>query len=120
MRYLALVVTGFVILCGWLVVESGVFDCRGPNSGTCILLQSTTGNENVGAANVPSEEAPRMTADNSVTFGADSAVAKSVMLGSVDPNSGYNFQLELSSQGAAIRRATFRGFDDRDYKNPHP
>ena len=120
MRYLALVVTVFVILCGWLVVESGVVDCLGPNSGTCILLQSTTGNENVGAANALSEEAPRIGVDYSVTFGADSAVAKSVMLGSVDPNSGYNFQLELSSLGAAIRRATFSGFDDRDYKNPQP
>ena len=120
MRYLALVVTGFVVLCGWLVVESGVVDCLGPNSGTCILLQSTTGNENVGAANTPSEEPPRMTADTSVTFGADSAAATSIMLGSVDPNSGYNFELELSSLGAAIRRATFSGFDDRDYKNPQP
>ncbi|MBW7992305.1 MAG: membrane protein insertase YidC [Planctomycetes bacterium] len=120
MRYLALVVTGFVVLCGWMVVESGVFDYRGPNSGACILLQSTTGNENVGAANAPSEEAPRIGVDYSVTFGADSAVAKSVMLGSVDPNSGYNFELELSSLGAAIRRATFSGFDDRDYKNPQP
>jgi YidC/Oxa1 family membrane protein insertase len=103
-----------------MVVESGVFDYRGPNSGACILLQSTTGNESVGVANAPSEEPPRIAADNSVTFGADSALAKSVMLGSVDPNSGYNFELELSSLGAAIRRATFSGFDDRDYKNPQP
>ncbi|MCP4609476.1 MAG: membrane protein insertase YidC [Planctomycetes bacterium] len=117
MRYLTLVVIGFVVLCGWMVLDSGFFECQGVK---CILLQSTTGNENSGAAIVPSEEPPLMTADNSVIFGADSAVAKSVTIGSVDPNSGYNFELELSSLGAAIKRATFSGFDDRDYKNPQP
>jgi len=117
MRYLTLVVIGFVVLCGWMVLDSGFFECQGVN---CILLQSTTGNENSAAANAPSEEPPRMTADNSVTFGADSAIDKSVTIGSVDPNSGYNFELELTSLGAAIKRATFSGFDDRDYKNPQP
>ncbi|MDT8303013.1 MAG: YidC/Oxa1 family insertase periplasmic-domain containing protein [Sedimentisphaerales bacterium] len=120
MRYLTLVVIGFVVLCGWMVLESGFFDCLGVNSGSCILLQSTPGNENGAVTNAPPEEPPRMTADNSVTFGADSAAAASLILGSVDPNSGYNFQLELSSLGAAIKRATFSGFDDRDYKNPQP
>ena len=135
MRYLALVVTGFVVLCGWLVIESGVFDCRGPNSGTCILLQSTTGNENSGAANAPSEEPSLIGADDSVTFGADSAPASTVILGATDPktenaNTGFKYQLELSSKGAAIRKVTFSngpdmqgkatGFDDRDYKDPQP
>jgi YidC/Oxa1 family membrane protein insertase len=135
MRYLALVVTGFVVLCGWMVVESGVFDYRGPNSGTCILLQSTTGNENVGAANAPSEEPAQIGADNSVIFGADSAAAKMIILGATDPNTenantGFKYQLELSTKGAAIRKVTFSngpdmqgkatGFDDRDYKDPKP
>jgi YidC/Oxa1 family membrane protein insertase len=135
MRYLALVVTGFVVLCGWMVVESGVFDYRGPNSGTCILLQSTTGNENVGAANALSEEPAQIRVDNSVIFGADSAAASTVILGATDPytenaNTGYKYQLELSSKGAAIRKVTFSngpdmqgkatGFDDRDYKDPQP
>jgi len=135
MRYLVLVVTGFVVLCGWLVAGSGVFDCPGPNSGTCILLQSTTGNENSGAANTPSEKPPRIAADDSVTFGADSAPAKIIILGATDPktenaNTGYKYRLELSSKGAAIRKVTFSngpdmqgkatGFDDRDYKDPQP
>jgi YidC/Oxa1 family membrane protein insertase len=135
MRYLTLVVIGFVVLCGWMVLDSGFFDCRGPNSGACILLQSTTGNENGVAANAPSEEPPRMTADNSVTFGADSAQESTVILGATDPktenaNTGFKYQLELSSKGAAIRTVTFSngpdmqgkatGFDDRDYKNPQP
>ena len=120
MRYLALVVIGFVVLCGWMVVESGIFECPGTNTGTCILLQSTPENQNSGAANAPSEEPPKIAADDSVTFSAVGAPAKSVTLGSVDPNSGYNYQLELSSKGAAIKIATFSGFDDRDYKNPQP
>ena len=53
-------------------------------------------------------------------FSADSAPAKSVVLGSVDPNSGFKFQLELSSKGAAVRKATLSEFDDRDYKDPQP
>jgi len=117
---LTLVVIGFVVFCGWLVVESGLFECSLPNSGPCILLQSSTGGKNSSEANVPAEEPSQIGADDSVTFGADSAPAKKVTLGSVDPNSGYNFQLELSSKGAAIEKATFSGFDDRDYKNPQP
>jgi len=117
---LTLVVIGFVVFCGWLVVESGLFECSLPNSGPCILLQSSTGDKNSSDANVPAEEPPQIGADDSVTFGADSAPAKSVTLGSVDPNSGFNFQLELNSKGAAIRKVIFSGFDDRDYKNPQP
>ena len=120
MRYLALVVIGFVILCGWMVVDSGVFECSGTNSGPCILLQNTPANQNIPTANAPSENPPKLAADNSVVYGADGGSAKTVILGSVDPNSGYNFQLELSSKGAAIKTATFSGFDDRDHKNPQP
>ena len=120
MRYLVLVVIGFVVFCGWLVVESGIFECSALNPKACILLQSTTGNENSRVANEPAEELPQIRADNSVTFGVDNARAKSVTLGSVDPHSGFKFQVELSSKGAAIRTATFSGFDDRDHKDPQP
>ncbi len=120
MRYFTLVVIGFVVFCGWLVVESGLFECSLPNSGPCILLQRTAGDKNINDANVPAEEPPQTGADDSVTFGADSAPAKIVTLGSVDPNSGYNFQLELISKGAAIKKGTFSGFNDRDYKDPQP
>lgn len=55
-----------------------------------------------------------------IMFGADNAPSETVTIGSSDPESGFQFELELSSKGAAIRRATFSGFDDRDYKNPQP
>ena len=119
MRYLYLVVIGFVVFCGWLVVESGLDCCESridkeTTGQPCILLQSTTGDKNSSDANIPAEEPSQIGADDSVTFGADSAPAQIVTLGSVDPNSGFNFQLELSSKGAAIRKATFSGFNDRD------
>ncbi len=117
---LTLIVVGFVVFCGWLVVESGFFECSAPNSGPCILLQSTTGEKNSSDANAPDEEPLQVRADDSVTFDAVGAPAKSVTLGSVDPNSSFTFQLELSSKGAAIRKATFRKFYDRDYKDPQP
>jgi len=121
MRFIfTLIVIGFVVFCGWLVVESGFFECSVPAAGPCILLQSATGNENNSAANVFTEEPPQVGGDNSVILRAFGAPAKSVTLGSVDPNSGFKFQLEFSSKGAAIRKATFSGFNDRDYKNPQP
>jgi len=122
---LTLIVVGFVVFCGWLVVESGL-DChfcgndKGATGQPCILLQNTTGNEKTGAANAPASRNERLEAAEAITFGVDHARVKSVTLGSTDPKSGFNFQLELSSKGAAIRKATFSGFDDRDYKNPQP
>jgi YidC/Oxa1 family membrane protein insertase len=126
MRFIfTLIVIGFVVFCGWLVVESGLDCCESridkETAGQpCILLQSSTGDKKSSDANVPAEEPSQIGADESVTFGADSAPSKSVTLGSVDPQSGFNFQLELSSKGAAIRKATFSGFKDRDYKDPQP
>ena len=117
---LTLVVTVFVLFCGWLVVESGLFECSALNSGTCILLQSATGNQSRGAADAPAAKNARQEEADLVDFSATGGPKKSVTLGSVDPKSGYKFQLELSSKGAAIRKATFSGFDDRDYKNPQP
>ena len=65
-------------------------------------------------------ENPQLKAADFTTFGADNAPAKSVTLGSTDPKSGFKFQLELSSKGAAISKATLSEFDDRDYKDPQP
>ena len=62
----------------------------------------------------------QLQAGESISFGADNAAAETVTLGSTDPKSGFMFQLELSSKGAAIKKATFSGFDDRNYKDPQP
>ena len=66
------------------------------------------------------DESSQLEAANFPAFGADSEPDRTVMLGSVDPDSKFKFSLELSSKGAALRKASFSGFNDRDYKNPQP
>lgn len=120
MRYLTLVVAGFCLFCGWLVVESGFFDDSSQTGRSIILLQNVAANEEVETPNVTVSNSEQLEAVDSITFGADNAKPKTITLGSVDPKSGYKYQLELSSKGAAIRQAAFSEFDDRDYKNPQP
>ena len=114
MRYLILVVAGFCLLCGWLVVESGLFNDSLQTGRGIILLQNVASNQQqeIEAPNAPVPNDEQLKAVDSVTFGADHAPAKTVILGAVDPNTedpktGFKFQLELSSMGACIRKATF-------------
>ena len=98
--------------------------CRGRS------LQATAGDPNRTTENEPLQETAEIKADEPISFRADDAPAEVVILGAADPNtedpeSGFKFRLELTSKGAAIRKATFsngndNGFDDRDPKNPQP
>jgi YidC/Oxa1 family membrane protein insertase len=127
-------VAAYVLFCGWLVIASGLFDGSLQVRDGCILLQQTTP---AAAAEAPDPplDSTQLQAAQDVTFGADNAEARTIVLGATDPNTenadtGFKFQLELSSKGAAIRKATFSngpdsrgkasGFDDRDHKNPQP
>ena len=110
----------FCLFCGVLVLESGFFkSCRTRSEAGCILLQQATVSPS-NPAEAPASPDEALRAVNSTTFTADNAPAGSVTLGSMDPKSGFNFQLDLSTKGAGIERATFSGFDDRDYKDPQP
>jgi len=120
MRYLILVVAGFCLFCGWLVVESGFFDDSSQTGRSIILLQNVAANQETKIPEVTVSNTENLEAVDSITFGADNASASTITLGSVDPKSGYKYQLELSSKGAAIRKAAFSEFDDRDYKDPQP
>jgi YidC/Oxa1 family membrane protein insertase len=120
MRYLILVVAGFCLFCSWLVVESGFFDDSSQTGRSIILLQNVAVDKETEIPNVTESNSQELEAADSITFGADNASASTITLGSVDPKSGYKYQLELSSKGAAIRKAVFSEFDDRDYKNPQP
>lgn len=130
MRYMILVVAGFCLFCGWLVVESGLFDDSSQIGRNIILLQNVTANEDLEIPNVTVSESEQPQASDSIKFTADNASARTITLGAKDPmtedpDGGFRFQLELSTKGAAIRKATFsngnnNGFDDRDYKNPQP
>ena len=118
---LTLIVVGFVAFCGWLVLESGVCESCGSERGPCILLQQTTANEGgEGAKAAPAKKETLEEADFVRLWASDANDANSVSLGSTDPKSNYMFEVELSSLGAAIRKAVFSRFDDRDPKEPKP
>jgi len=117
---LALIVAGFVVFCGWLVDKSGLFASTAGQMKRCTLLQQTVGKEGSWTENTKSPGNQRLEAADYITLHADNARPQPIMLGSLDPNSGFKFQLELSSKGAAIDKATFSEFDDRDPENPQP
>jgi len=126
---LILIVAGFVVLCGGLIIESGLFS--GPaGQKPCILLAQTASGEQPSLADTqPSDgtaysaeadKAGQLQALDVPSLGADHAEPKAVTLGSIDPNSGFKFLLELTTKGASITKATFSEFDDRDYRDPQP
>ena len=132
---LTLIVGGFVVFCGLLVAESGLFVVGRPLAeAPCILLQQAATDEKPEAATVPAPKSEGLEAANYADFNAIGGPAKTVVLGAKDPKAedhetGFKLQLELSSKGAAIRKATFSnglhngrpsGFDDRDHKDPQP
>jgi len=88
------VVVALIIFCGLSIVESGAGAAE-PNT------------THLEAADV-------------VEYAAIGGPVRSEVIGSVDPNSGFKFRLELDSQGAAIRQATFSEYNNRDRKNPQP
>jgi YidC/Oxa1 family membrane protein insertase len=120
MRYLILVVAGFCLLCGALVIESGLFDNPPVTERGCILLQNVAADQQTETPNLPVSNNEQLKPVAPAVFGADNAPAETITLGSVDPNTGYRFQLQLSTKGAAIRKATFSEYKDRNYKNPQP
>ncbi|MHC4635006.1 MAG: YidC/Oxa1 family insertase periplasmic-domain containing protein [Planctomycetota bacterium] len=127
---LALFVICFCIFCGAVIVDSGLFQGQPPGESPCILLQKTANSNQRNASSMQAEEkigaAPKELED----FSADNAPAQTIFLGAdepktEDPETGFKFQLELSSKGAAVKKATFsdgdgKGFDDCNYKNPQP
>jgi len=117
---LTLFVIGFVFFCGWLIVESGFFKGSSQVEPGCILLQNVADNKKPVRDDVPEPNVPQMKAAETTVYGADHAPTQTMVLGSVDPKSGYKFQLELSSKGAAIRKVTFSDIYDRDPKDPQP
>lgn len=121
---LTLVVTGFVVFCGVLVFESGLFKNSQPDRGPIILLANTASDNSAAPAseaNLPtSREQQFETNQPSMVLGADNAPEKSVTLGSIDLKSGFEFKLDLNSRGASITNATFSNITSRDRKNPQP
>ncbi len=124
-----LVLAGFVVFCGWLVVESGFFANGAADGAGCVLLQTTAVEEPNRPATTADEPA-QMTASEPVEFSMTSAPQQTVILGAKDPKTenpvtGFRFQLLLNTRGAAIARTTFsdgegKGFSNLNPKNPEP
>ncbi|MGA2070033.1 MAG: membrane protein insertase YidC [Sedimentisphaerales bacterium] len=66
------------------------------------------------------DESPSMQPAPLPGFSAVGGNPKTVTLGSLDPNTGFKFMLDLTSRGAGISDAKLNEFDDRDHKNPQP
>ncbi len=118
---LIVVLVGFCLLCGGLIVQSGF--------PRLILLQQTSdvatpsADANAPAAAQPAQTQPaqpQLQAGPAESFGAVGGDRADVTIGSTDKASAFKYQLVLDSRGAAIQTATFREFDDRDRKEPKP
>jgi YidC/Oxa1 family membrane protein insertase len=66
------------------------------------------------------EEAPALQAAPQPAFSAVGGIAKTITLGSLDPNTGFKFLIDITSQGAGISDAKLSEFSDLDHKNPQP
>jgi YidC/Oxa1 family membrane protein insertase len=115
--FLILILTVFCLLCGGLIVQSGFFGHT--NSQPCILLQNTTA-DTAPSSKTTVAETPVLQPAPLPGFSAVGGNPKTITIGSLDPNTGFKFLLDLTSRGAAIDKATLSEFDDRDHKNPQP
>jgi YidC/Oxa1 family membrane protein insertase len=75
---------------------------------TCLCLHTVTA---IGEEPVKLQPAPE------ANFTAVGGSPRDITLGSLDPNTGFKFLIELTSRGAAISKATLSEFDDRNIKN---
>ncbi len=66
------------------------------------------------------DEAPSLQAAPQPSFSAIGGSPKTITIGSLDPNTGFKFLIDLTSRGAAITDAKLSEFDDLDHKNPQP
>ncbi len=129
-----LVLIGFCLLCGGLIIESGFFRTlqsmprtdaavsEPPLSGRgCLLLQQAADVQTSPAVEEqPEPPAPQLQPAAGHYYGAIGGPDVNVAVGSVDPESRFKYRLVLDSQGAAIRTATFSEYNDRERKNPQP
>jgi YidC/Oxa1 family membrane protein insertase len=119
---------GYLLLCGSLIVESGLLGKVWRSKG-CILLQQTAqtqtpaadANAPVAAAETPQPQPqPQLQAAVGEFYSAIGGEDVNVAIGSTDKGSPFKYRLVLDSRGAAVRTATFSEFDDREPKNPQP
>jgi YidC/Oxa1 family membrane protein insertase len=131
---LLLVLFIFVCWCGYLVYAtlSGEADCGFCRTGKIMSLAATgegaSVTDDVSGVNESSDGARDVVVSQKVVesifdlsrLRAVSAGSEKRLLGSKNPESGYKFQIELDSKGAAIREAVLNEFMDRNREDPQP
>ncbi|NQV32017.1 MAG: membrane protein insertase YidC [Phycisphaeraceae bacterium] len=120
-KALVLVVLGFVGVCGWMIFDALA---QSPALDSTLkpltLLQETTTTPAVDPP-VQAVSQPVLSAAQSVvTLNALGGEVQSVQLGSTDKDSGYKYQLDLTSTGAALKTASFSEWDNRARTDAQP
>ena len=100
-----------------LIVQSGFFGHT--NGQPCILLQNTTA-DTASSPKTTIAETPAPQPAPLPDFSAVGGNPKTITLGSLDPNTGFKFMLDLTSHGAGISDAKLSEFGNLDHKNPQP
>ena len=123
-KTLVLIVGGFCVLCGVLVWRSGAFVRPGVGGSLLLLAQAAEAEAPAGgtadANDAGGGDAPKLEASTTGRIRAVGGPGRTVVLGSTDPNSGFKYAVELNSKGAALERATFSEFNDRNRMDPRP
>lgn len=99
----------------FIIFIAGVFGfCVCPASAADASIEASAVEGDVGAEQASGEnfDFSRIEAVN--------APNQTRTLGSVYPDTGYKFEIEINSKGAGIVRATLSEFDDGHYKDPQP
>ena len=112
-RFIIVFLVCFVGLCGFLIYETGLFNQQGQTSNGVIALANPSfleaAAESVGLAGDEFDLS---------NFRAERNEDQIRRLGSLDPDTGYEFGLEITNKGAGIRSVTYSRFDDRDPDEP--
>jgi YidC/Oxa1 family membrane protein insertase len=113
-RFIIISLTVFTAICSLLVCQSGLFTGNEQGSSPITTL-----------AGELREATPKNIADMEESFDfsflkSDSITEQSRIMGSIDPDSGYMYEIKITNKGAAVHSVYFSGFDDRDPDNPMP
>lgn len=129
-----LVLAAFLVLCAGLIVDSGLLrarqgapaDAQPAVGGQGVIpLQQTTEVPNppgaaAAPAPAPAPAQPPAQVVPAAGLSAEGGPQQTITIGSTDKTSGFKYQLELDSLGAAIRTATFSEFDTRGGNQHEP
>jgi len=118
-KLFTLLISTYLVICGILIFDSGLFGKQENASNQIITLAAQTKSP----AKSEPEIAPLPEKDISQSkITAVSAEEKTFTLGSILPakENPYTLEIILTTKGAAITSARLRDYDNRDPKNPQP